>query len=280
MIKAALIARRAGFTAAVLTLFLIFSYMMFPTGRIDSLLAQVLSQQGLTISPSVHKTLLPGLAWDDLLLSSEQGPLLSCQRLQVRALLLPLFIGRAVIYGGATIGKGHLDVRYALYGKAALDLDADGIALADIPFFSSVLGAKAAGNLWSHGTLLRGAKGLSGDLKLEIKQLQFSGVKLGAFSLPDVAGLKTQGMVRVIDGKARLESFTLEGDGIYMRISGDIPSGVNAAVTPLKMSLEIMPKPEFLEKQKLVFMLLAKFMTSPGVYTVPIRGTLLKPVIL
>jgi hypothetical protein len=46
------------------------------------------------------------------------------------------------------------------------------------------------------------------------------------------------------------------------------------------MILEIMPKPEFLEKQKLVFMLLARFMTSPGVYTVPIRGTLLKPVIL
>ncbi len=280
MIKAALIARRAGLTAAVLALFIIFSYLMFPTGGIDSLIAQVLSRQGLTLSPPVHKTLLPGLAWDDLLLSSEQGPLLSCKRLQVRPLLLPLFIGRAVIYGGATIGKGHLDVRYALNGKAALNLDADGIALADIPFFSSVLGAKAAGNLWSRGTLQRGAKGLSGDLKLEIKQLQFSGVKLGAFPLPDAAGLKTQGMVRVIDGKARLESFTLEGDGIYMRISGDIPSGGNAAMAPLNMSLEIMPKPEFLEKQKLVFMLLAKFMTSPGVYTVPIRGTLLKPLIL
>jgi type II secretion system protein N len=280
MIKATLFARRAGLTAAGLALFLILSYVMFPTGRIDALIAQVLSQQGLTLSPSVHKTPLPGLAWDDLLLSSEQGPLLSCRQLQVRPLLLPLFVGRAVIYGGATIGKGHLEIRYALNGKAAMDLDADGIALADIPFFSSVLGAKAAGNLWSQGTLQRGSRGLSGDLKLEIKKLEFSGVKLGAFQLPDVAGLKTQGMVRVTEGKARLESFTLEGDGIYMRISGDLPSGSNAAMAPLNMSLEIMPKPEFLEKQKLVFMLLAKFMTSPGVYTVPIRGTLLKPVIL
>jgi hypothetical protein len=41
-----------------------------------------------------------------------------------------------------------------------------------------------------------------------------------------------------------------------------------------------MPKPDFLEKQKLVFMLLAKFMTAPGVYSVPIRGTFLKPAIL
>jgi len=92
--------------------------------------------------------------------------------------------------------------------------------------------------------------------------------------------MKTQGMIRVSDGKARLESFTLAGDGIYMRLSGDLPFGANAAVTPLNMSLEIMPKPEFLEKQKLVFMLLARFMTSPGVYTVPIRGTLLKPAII
>jgi type II secretion system protein N len=278
--KAPLLARRAGLLATALFLFMLFSYLLFPTAWIDVGLAQVLSRQGLTLSPTVHKTLLPGLAWDNLLLSSEQGQLLNCERLQVRVLLLPLFAGRAAVSGGATIGTGHLDIRYALNGKAALNLDANGISLADIPFFKSVLGAKVAGSLWSQGSLQRGAKGLSGDLKLEVKQLELSGVKLGAFSLPDAVNLKTQGIVRVSGGKARLESFTLEGDGIYMRLSGDLPSGDNAAVAPLNMSLEIMPKPEFLEKQKLVFMLLAKFMTSPGVYTVPIRGTLLKPVIL
>jgi type II secretion system protein N len=278
--KAGLIARRAALFAALVALFLLFSYMLFPTGRIDAAIAQILARQGLTLSTEVHKTFLPGLAWDDLLLSSEQGPLLSCRRLQVRALLLPLLAGRAVVSGGATIGNGHLDVRYALNGKAALDLDADGIALAEIPFFKSVLGAQMAGTLWSQGKLQRGAKGLSGDLKLEVKQLEYSGVKLGSFPLPDAANLKTQGMVRVTDGKARLESFTVEGDGIYMRLSGDLPSGANAGTAPLNMSLEIMPKPDFMEKQKLVFLLMAKFMTSPGVYTVPIRGTLLKPQIL
>jgi type II secretion system protein N len=195
-------------------------------------------------------------------------------------LLLPLFVGRVVVYGGATLGKGKFEVRYALNGKTALDLDIDGVSLAEIPFFKSVLGAKTAGNLRSQGTLHRSVKGVSGDLKLEVKQLEFSGVKLGAFPLPDATNLKTQGMVRVSDGKVRLESFTLEGDGIYMRLSGNLPSGENAGISPLAMNLEIMPKPEFLEKQKLVFMLLAKFMTAPGVYTVPIRGTLLKPTIL
>jgi type II secretion system protein N len=274
------LARGAAIAAAGVALFLLFSYLLFPSVKIDAAIAQVLLRQGLTLTPAVHKTLLPGLAWDDALLSSGQGPLLSCRRLQVRLLLLPLLTGRAVISGEATIGTGHLKTRYALNGKAALDLAADGISLADIPFFKSVLGAKTAGRLWSQGTLQRGAKGLSGDLKLEIQQLEFSGVKLGAFPLPDVSNLKTQGMVKVTDGMARLESFTLEGEGVYMRLSGDIPSGANAAIAPLNMSLQIMPKPDFLEKQKLVFMLLAKFMTAPGIYTVPIRGTLLKPLVM
>lgn len=280
IINTGTVARRAGGLIVILTLFVLFCYLFFPTKTIDGALARMLSGQGLTLTPPVHKTLLPGLAWDNLLLSSEQGPLLSCERLQLRPLLLPLVIGRAVVSGGARIGDGHLDVRYALNGTDALSLAADGISLADIPFFKSVLGAKVTGHLWSRGALQRGAKGLTGDVKLEVKQLEFSGVKLGAFALPDVANLKTQGAISVRDGKARLESFTLEGDGIYMRLSGNLPTGANAGVLPLNMTLEIMPKPEFLEKQKLVFMLLIKFMASPGVYKVPIRGTLLRPQIL
>ncbi len=278
--KVEVLTRRVALLAAGLVLFIFFCYLFFPTAKIDAMIAAALSRQGLMLSPVVHKTVLPGLSWDNMVLSSDQGPLLSCERTRIRVLLLPLLAGRAVISGVATIGKGHLDLTYALNGADAVDLDADGISLADIPFFKSVLGAQVSGDLWSKGSLQRGKKGLSGDLKLEVKQLAFSGVKLGAFPLPDVANLKTQGMVRVTDGMARLESFTLEGDGIYMRLSGAIPSGANAAQTLLDMRLDIMPKPEFLEKQKVVFMLLAKFMTSPGVYSVPIRGTMLKPQIL
>jgi hypothetical protein len=56
--------------------------------------------------------------------------------------------------------------------------------------------------------------------------------------------------------------------------------GMHADAAPLELMLEIMPKPEFIEKQRLVFLLLTKFMASPGVYRVPIKGTLLKPEIL
>ena len=258
----------------------VFTYLLFPMGRVNAVINQQLAAQGLTLTPGAHKTILPGLAWNDLLLSSDRGALLRCERLKLQLGLLSLLKGRVTVAAAASIGSGRLDLEYGVTGKKALELHADGISLAAVPFFKTVLGAKAGGSLWSEGSVTRGPQGLNGELKLEIRQLEFSGVKLGAFPLPDAANLRSQGMVRVTNGNVRLESFTLQGEGIYMRLSGDIPSGANAANAPLNLVLEIMPKPEFLEKQKLVFMLLARFAASPGVYRLPIRGTLLKPEIL
>ena len=265
---------------AGLALFLVFIYIFLPLQRVNSAIDQALASQGLVLTPGARKTVLPGLAWNNLLLSSNQGALLSCERLKVRPRLWPLLTGQATLKAAASIGAGRLKADIGLNGKQALDLQAHGINLADIPFFKTVLGARMGGSLWSEGLVKRSPQGLNGELKLEVRQLEFSGVKLGAFPLPDVSKLASQGMVRVTNNRIRLESFTLQGEGIYMRLSGDIPGGANAVNLPLNLSLEIMPKPDFLEKQKLVFMLLTKFMVAPGVYQVPIRGTLLKPEIL
>jgi type II secretion system protein N len=272
--------RRVGLAAAGVCLYLACIYLFLPTRQVNELISGMLADQGLSLSPEAHKTLLPGLAWRQPVLSSEQGPLLRFDRLAVRLRLLPLLTGRAVISLTSALGAGNLDLDYGINGSTALVLAADGMPLSDIPLFKTVLGATAGGSLWSEGRLSRKAGGLSGDLKLEVKQLAYSGVKLGAFPLPDAANLRCQGMVRVTDGRSRLESFTLQGDGIYMRLSGNLPGGANAVTSPINLTLEIMPKPEFMDKQKLVFLLLAKFAASPGVYKVPIRGTLLKPVIM
>lgn len=262
---------------AALALFVVFVYLFFPVTRINSAVDQALVTQGLTLAPGAHKTALPGLAWDAAALASDQGELLRFDRLKVRPLLLPLLMGRVTLRSAAAIGVGHLDLDYGVTGREVFTLTAEDIGLGDIPFFQTVLAARAAGSLRSVGSVKRTAQGLNGEFQLEIKQLALSGVKLGAFALPDVSNLTSQGMIRVAAGKVRLESFTLQGDGIYMRLSGDLPMSGNAATAPLNLVLEIMPKAEFLDSQKLVFLLLAKFMVSPGVYRVPIRGTLLKP---
>lgn len=274
------LARVAGLTVGGLLLFLALVYLLFPVGRINAIISRQLESQGLSLSPGARKTIIPGLAWKNPLLSSSQGALVGCDRLAIQLRLAPLFRGRIKLGAAATVKSGHLDLEYGVTGPDVLRVQADAIDLADIPFFATVLAAKARGGLWIDGSVVRGKQGLNGELKLEVKQLGFSGVKLGAFPLPDAENLRTQGMIRVSDGKVRLESFTLQGEGLYMRLSGDLPGGANAMSAPLNLALEIMPAPEFMEKQKLVFLVLTKFMVSPGVFRVPITGTLLQPVIL
>jgi len=272
--------RGAVLTFACLALFMVCVYIFIPSRRINAFIDQTLETQGLSLAPAAHKTILPGLAWDNALLSSQQGPLIRFDRLSIRPLLLQLLAGRIVMGSTATLGPGRMSIKQRITGRQTMLVAADKLALGEMPFFKTVLGARVGGSLWSEGLVTRGPKGWNGELKLEISQLEFSGIRMGAFALPDAGNLNSKGMIRITDGKARLESLTLQGEGLYMRLSGFLPMGVNADAAPLDLVLEIMPKPEFLEKQKLVFLLLAKFMASPGVYRVPIRGTLLKPQIL
>jgi len=275
-----LLARRGALLGLAVVLFIALVYLFFPADRVDTLIGRQLAEQGLKLAPTARKTLLPGLSWRGATLSSDAGVLLRGDRLTVRPLLLPLLTGKVVLRTALTLGNGWLQADSGLNGREALSLQADGIKLADMPFFKTVLGASAGGALWCEGRVRRDKGRMSGEIKLEVRQLEFSGVTVGGMPLPNAANLRSQGMIRITDGKVRLESFTLQGDGVYMRLSGDLPDGANAAAQPLNLVLEIMPKPEFMEQQKLVFLLLAKFTATPGVYRIPIKGTLLKPSII
>jgi type II secretion system protein N len=85
-------------------------------------------------------------------------------------------------------------------------------------------------------------------------------------------------MIALNGGDATIESFTLQGDGLYVRLKGNIRPGPSLAAAPLEITMELMPKPDFLEKQKFVFLLLAKYLDTPGHYRIPVRGSLGKPV--
>lgn len=265
----------AGLAIAGLLLFLGLIYLFLPMGRINGLVNRHLEVQGLSLSPAARKTFLPGLAWDNPRLSSSQGTLVSCERVAIRLRLLPLLAGRVRLGAYALVGNGRLDLEYGLNGREMLSLDSSGITLADIPLFASVLGGRVNGDLWLKGNVVRKEQGLNGEVKLEVKRLSFSGVRLGAFQLPDADNLRSQGMLRISDSRVRIESLTLQGEGVYMRVSGTISR--NAVDAPLDLQLEIMPTPAFMERQKLVFLLLTRFMISPGNFRLPIHGTLLKP---
>lgn len=264
----------AGLTVAGLALFLALVYCLIPTVRIAALIDRQLAVRNLTLTPAPRRTLLPGLAWKRPLLSSPRGALVGCDTLTLRLRLLPLAAGRVRLAAEAHLGGGRIDLEYGLNGKELLTLEAGGINLAEVPLFRTLLAAGVEGNLRAGGRVLRGSGGSNGQLRLEVPQLAFSGVRLGGIPLPDASRLRCQGMLRVGNDRLRLESLSLQGDGIFMRLSGDLPAAADA---PLDLVLEIMPRADFMERQKAVFLLLSRFMVSPGNYRIPIRGTVLKP---
>jgi type II secretion system protein N len=153
------------------------------------------------------------------------------------------------------------------------------LRLEDIPFFPTATSARVKGNLQAQGSFWGKGDSTRGEARLEVKSVELAGMKIGELPLPDASYDVVRGALKVNNGKAVLESFTLQGEGLYVRLKGDFPVITPLGSAPLNLTLELMPKPDFLEKQKFVFLLLAKYLNSPGVYHIPIRGRLAKPAI-
>ena len=161
--------------------------------------------------------------------------------------------------------------------NGSLHLEIKGLSLEQVPFFATVTGAHVAG-IVNCRTEINGAKGQgAGFIKLDAQGVELRGVKIGATPLPDAAYQTVQGMIKISGGASTIESFTLQGSGLYARLKGNILPGASLPTAPLDMTLELMPKPDFLDKQKFIFLLLAKYQDTPGHYQVPIKGTLGRP---
>jgi type II secretion system protein N len=105
------------------------------------------------------------------------------------------------------------------------------------------------------------------------------GVKVGGVPLPDAGYEKVQGKLNLSSREAAVESVTLQGKGLYARLRGKVTVVKSVSHSPLALNLELMPEPEFLEEQKLVFLVLAKYLDTPGHYAIPIAGTLGTPML-
>ena len=258
--------------------FLILTFLLVPSSELQRLAARGLASQGLTLTAADFGKAFPiGISARKLTLAGEKGTLISFDRLSVRLRLLPLLAGRVVIAGKGNIGAGTLHGELELTRTGGVEIDGQGIRLEDIPFFSTVADTRAKGNLWLRGSV-RGTGGKAkGNLQLEVKDLDLRGVKISGIPLPDAGYKKLQGMLRIAGGRLTLDSVTLDGEELYVRLSGNLPVGVAPAAAPLNLTVEMMPKPEFMEHQKFVFLLLTKYLTTPGHYQLPIRGTLAKP---
>ena len=275
------IARAVAGTVAGLLLFTLLTILFIPSATLLKAANSGLSQYGLSLTAvKLGKALPLGFKGRGITLASDSGELLTISQGELRLELLPLLTGRLNITTSATIGSGNLNATFSIGRNPATTIDVKNIRLEDIPFFRNVADVKASGILSgkvaTKGPLARA----KGSVQLEVQGAEVTGIKIGDMPLPDSAYKTVQGMVRIDGGKANLDSFTLQGDDLYVRLKGGLPLVDPLPATPLDLSLELMPKPALLERQKLVFLLLVKFQDTPGHYQIPVKGTLGKPQIL
>jgi type II secretion system protein N len=266
-------------TAAVILFSLCLGLFLVPDRALQDLVVRLAEREGYSLrTEQFGKTFPLGLQAVGLEISNTSGPLLKADKAALRLRILPLMTGKVTFDYLATIGPGRIRGDISPRNDE-IHIEADGVRLEDISFFPTVTGARVKGDLRLSGSFRGKGKEPGGELRLEITGANISGVKIGEMPLPDADYAVIQGMIRGKDAGIMLESFTLQGEGLYVRLKGDFPLVTPPGTAPLNLTLELMPKPEFMDKQKFVFLLLAKYLISPGNYSIPVRGTLARPLI-
>ena len=264
---------------AALVCFLYATLLFIPNDAIRGVLVRAAGNAGYTLDCTGFGKAFPlGLKARTLELSSDKGSLVKLSDARLGLRLLPLMLGRVGLdYSGRIGGGGELGGEIALGKAPGWSVQARGVRLEDIPFFASVAAARVKGELRLTGAM-KSIRGMSeGDLQLQVRGAELGGVKIGDMPLPDASYQEVRGALRVEKGQAQLKSFSLTGDGIYVRLKGSTALAVPLGASPLNLTLEMMPKPAFLERQKFVFLLLTKYQSSPGAFSIPIHGTLSHP---
>jgi type II secretion system protein N len=258
-------------------LFLILTILFVPIAEVKGVITRVLAREGYELRvDDFHKSFPLGISLRNAEVRDGRGLLLKLDTATVRLKLLPLFVGTVSLDARARIGEGELSASFEPR-TSTISLHSEGLRLQDVPLLQVATNANMQGKLFADGSFTGRGKALQGDMRLEIKQAELRGIKVSGMPLPDASYDTIRGMFRASGGMGSLESLTFQGDGIYIRLKGTLAMTGPLPSAPLDLTIELMPKPDFLEKQKLVFQLLAKYQKSPGAYRIPVAGTLTSP---
>lgn len=274
------ILRWSAATFAGILLTLAFTILLVPSREVEGVVERLLAREGYTFHAEKFGKAFPlGISARGVTIGTNRGEVLRLDRVTARPALLPLLTGKVTVVGNAAIGAGRISFAYPLRSGGNGSIEAREVRLEDIPFFRTATGADVKGLLTVDASFAGAGQRTSGELRLEIKDADVRGVKISGIPLPDAAYDTIRGMVRTASGRAALDSFTLQGKEIYIRLKGSIPLVTPPGASRLNLTLELMPQPAFMDRQKLVFALLAKYMVTPGHYQLPVRGTLAKPLL-
>ena len=266
---------------AAVACFVFLTLLFTPNYAIKGMLARLADNAGYTLDLTGFGKRFPsGFRADALELSSPKGSLVKLRDARVSLKLLPLLTGKVQLGYSGKVGAGKLAGDISLGRAQGWSVQCRDVRLEEIPFFETVAAARVKGELRVTGKMVTQKGTGEGELQIEVRGAELAGVKLGEMPLPDASYKEIRGALSIGKGRAELKSFTLDGDGIYVRLKGDTVLAAPLGNSALNLTMEMMPKPAFLERQKYVFLLLTKYQSSPGAYSIPIRGTLAHPAVL
>ncbi len=263
--------------ATALFLLPLLTLQFIPDQVVEQAVQRLLAGHGITLQARRFQITFPaGIRMEGLTLGDGADTLLRAEQCAIRLRLLPLCIGRVSCSLSARIGAGgRLMGDLTLHPRLQGDIQLHNLDLADLPILTSALGSGIHGATSLHCTLADSpSTGLTGRLRLQVHNLRLQSVRISSLPLPDATFPLVRGLITLKGRTLSLTSLALQGDGIYLRLSG---AASLAPAAPLNLTLEIMPDAQLLNRQQSVFLLLFPFQTSPGSYRLPIGGTLAHP---
>lgn len=253
------------------------TFHLIPAKVYQQALQGLLASHGLSMEAGrMGKRFPVGLYATNLAINDGKGTWCRLDHLSVDLQLLPLVIGRVRGSINARINTGELSGNLTFYPQKhqAATLAINNLQLESIPGITARLGAPLQGTAQLDLQLAKLGERMQGEARLKIMAVRLQGVQLGGVGLPDLAVPEVRGLFKIEGHAVQVENLALQGEGIYLRLNGQVPL---SATAPLKATLELLPSVEFLEQQKTVFLLMLPYQTSPGSYRLPIVGTLESP---
>jgi len=173
--------------------------------------------------------------------------------------LSPVINLRCILNGGIVRG------RLGITGRANfIRIYGDGIRIGGIPFLKRIGingEGSLSGNLWYSNR--------EGEAKFSVASARLENLSYGGVSLPLQLFHDIRGVI-VINGETiNLKSFTLDGNGAYARLSGNIKG------SDLDINIELMTDSS-LKQGPILEWMLRTYRVSPGYYVIPVKGPLVQ----
>lgn len=197
-------------------------------------------------------------------LKKSGNSLLSVENARARLKPLSLLaLSLPVLFDG-DISGGRINARVdLLHSGNRSDITIDKAEMERIPLFRA-LGFAGSKGIFSGDMKIENSRG---EIKFDLTNAAFESASFGGITLPLEMFYKARGAMTISNNTIDIKSFTLEGDGIYARIKGNIIEGRAGLIA------ELMPERSFKEKNY-IFSMLEQYKVSPGYYSIPINSNL------